>query len=94
MLEGFEGVLQVDGYGGYNRLADDRREHGAPLRPAYRQAHARREIVKAAPKAGSPIAEEALTRIAALYGHRERHPRPRSGTAPRRAAGAIRAAAR
>ncbi len=39
MLEGFEGVLQVDGYGGYNRLADDRRERGAPLRLAYCWAH-------------------------------------------------------
>ncbi len=68
MLEGFEGVLQVDGYGGYNRLADDRRERGAPLRLAYCWAHARREIIKATPKAGSPIAEETLKRIAALYG--------------------------
>lgn len=68
MLKGFEGVLQVDGYGGYNRLGDDRREHGAPLKLAYCWAHARREIIKATPKAGSPIAEEALKRIAALYG--------------------------
>ncbi len=67
MLEGFEGTLQVDGYTGYNRLADDRREDGQPLRLAYCWAHARREIIKATPKAGSPIAEEALTRIAALY---------------------------
>ncbi len=68
VLEEFEGILQVDGYGGYNRLADDRRGHGAPLRLAYCWAHARREIIKATSKAGSPIAEEALTRIAALYG--------------------------
>jgi len=68
MLEGFEGILQVDGYTGYNRLADDRREDGQPLRLAYCWAHARREIIKATPKAGSPIAEEALTRIATLYG--------------------------
>lgn len=68
MLEGFEGVLQVDGYGGYNRLADDRRERGAPLRLAYCWAHARREIIKATPKAGSPIADKTLKRIASLYG--------------------------
>jgi len=68
MLEGFEGILQVDGYAGCNRLADDRREHGAPLHLAYCRAHARREIIKATPKAGSPIAEEAPTRVAALYG--------------------------
>lgn len=57
-----------NGYTGYNRLADDRRERGNPLRLACCRAHARREIIKATPKAGSPIAEEALTRIAALYG--------------------------
>ena len=68
MLDGFEGTLQVDGYTGYNRLADDRREDGQPLRLAYCWAHARREIIKATPKAGSPIAEEAPTRIAGLYG--------------------------
>ena len=49
-------------------MADDRRERGAPLRLAYCWAHARREIIKATPKAGSPIAEETLKRIAALYG--------------------------
>ena len=66
-LAGFEGVLQVDGYGGYNRLADARRRGGRPLRLAYCWAHARREIIRATPKAGSPVAEETLARIAALY---------------------------
>ena len=28
MLKGFEGVLQVDGYQGFNRLADGRRAEG------------------------------------------------------------------
>ncbi len=68
MLKGFEGILQVDGYAGYNRLADARRTGGAPLRLAYCWSHARREIIKATPKAGSPVADEALSRIAALYG--------------------------
>ena len=67
MLAGFEGVLQVDGYGGYNRLADDRREGGRPLRLAYCWAHARREVIRATPQAGSPVAEDVLKRIAKLY---------------------------
>ena len=67
MLAGFEGILHVDGYAGYNRLADDRREGGAPLRLAYCWAHARREIIRATPKAGSPVADDLLGRIAELY---------------------------
>jgi transposase len=68
MLKGFEGVLQVDGYAGYNRLAVARRTGGAPLRLAYCWSHTRREIFKATPKSGSPVADAALARIAALYG--------------------------
>ena len=67
MLAGFEGILHVDGYAGYNRLADDRRESGAPLRLAYCWVHARREIIRAMPKAGSPVADDLLGRIAELY---------------------------
>jgi transposase len=40
MLKGFEGVPQVDGHAGYNRLADARRTGGAPLRLAYCWSHA------------------------------------------------------
>ena len=67
MLRGFEGILQVDGYGGYNRLADPRRTGGDPLRLAYCWAHARREVIRAMPQAGSPVAEDLLARIARLY---------------------------
>ena len=67
MLRGFDGVLQIDGYGGYNRLADARRTGGAPLRLAYCWAHARREIIRATPQAGSPVAKELLARVARLY---------------------------
>jgi transposase len=49
------------------RLADDRREGGAPLRLAYCWAHARREIIRATPKAGSPGADDLLGRIGELY---------------------------
>jgi len=67
MLTGFEGILQVDGYTGYNRLTLPTRTGGAPVTQAYCWAHARREFIEATPKAGSPLADEALRRIAQLY---------------------------
>jgi transposase len=67
MLAGFDGVLQVDGYAGYNRLEKTDRQGGSPLRLAYCWSHARREVIKAMPEAGSPIGDEILQRIAALY---------------------------
>ena len=45
ILQGFSGVLQVDGYAGYNRLiAPDR--VGSQIRLAYCWAHARRKLVE------------------------------------------------
>jgi transposase len=67
LLTGFDGVLQVDGYAGYKRLAKAEREGGRPLVLAQCWSHARRKLIDATPKAGSPVAEEALRRIAALY---------------------------
>lgn len=67
LLTGFDGVLQVDGYAGYKRLTRDDREGGRPLVLAQCWSHARRKLIDATPKAGSPVAEEALRRIAALY---------------------------
>ena len=66
LLAGFDGVLQVDGYAGYKRLAKER-EGGDPIVLAQCWAHARRKLIDATPKAGSPVAVEALRRIAALY---------------------------
>jgi transposase len=40
---------------------------GDPLRLAFCWAHGRRKLIKAKPKKGSPIVDEALLRIAALY---------------------------
>lgn len=70
-LEGFNGVLQVDGYGGYTALTDDRRKE-APLDLAFCWTHWRREFFDIARSgkpvpAKAPIAEETLTRITALY---------------------------
>jgi transposase len=67
ILDGFNGVLQVDGYGAYHRLARPKRSGGDPLVLAHCWVHARREVIKATPKKGSPMADEILRRIASLY---------------------------
>src|SRR5690606_9973745 len=67
ILQGFDGILQVDGYSGYRRLSEPTRSGGKPVVLAYCWAHARREVIKATPTNGSPVAEELLRRIASLY---------------------------
>jgi len=67
ILDGFDGTIQVDAYGGYSHLATPKRAGGAPLRLAFCWAHGRRKLIKAKPQKGSPIVDEALLRIAALY---------------------------
>jgi transposase len=61
-LAGFNGVLQVDGYGGYKVLA--RRN---AVRLAFCWSHVRRRFYELAQSGPAPIATEALTRIAAIY---------------------------
>ena len=61
-LDGFVGVLQVDGYGGYRVLA----ERNA-VRLAFCWAHVRRRFYELAAAGPAPIASEALQRITALY---------------------------
>jgi len=67
ILTGFNGTIQVDAYGAYTHLATPKRTGGDPLRLAFCWAHGRRKLIKAKPKKGSPIVDEALVRIAALY---------------------------
>lgn len=67
ILNGFNGTIQVDAYGGYSHLATSNRMGGDPLKLAFCWAHGRRKLIKATPKSGSPIVDEALVRIAALY---------------------------
>lgn len=67
ILNGFNGTIQVDAYGGYSHLATSDRTGGDPLKLAFCWAHGRRKLIKATPKSGSPIVEAALVRIAALY---------------------------
>lgn len=62
MLASFAGTLQVDGYAGYNEIL---------RRPTVTEAgclaHARRKFVEVYDATKSPIAQQAITRIAALY---------------------------
>ncbi|MYI50519.1 MAG: transposase [Rhodospirillaceae bacterium] len=58
-LDGFDGILQVDGYAGYNRLTGRTRKGGAPIRPAYCWSHARRRLREIYDSSGSEIAAEA-----------------------------------
>ena len=61
-LDGFKGILQVDGYAGYRKLADR-----GDVRLAFCWSHVRRYFYELAVPGPSPIASEALERIAALY---------------------------
>lgn len=65
-LDGFSGVLQVDAYAGYNRLARADRP-GGPLVLANCWAHARRKLREVYERDGSKIAEDGLRRIAEFY---------------------------
>ncbi len=66
ILQGFSGILQVDGYAGYNRMiAPDR--VGANIRLAYCWAHARRKLVEITRNGTAPIAEDGVKRIGELY---------------------------
>jgi len=57
----FRGVVQVDGYAGFERLRADN------IQLAACWAHARRKFYEVQQATGSPIAAEALRRIAELY---------------------------
>jgi len=61
-LKGFRGILQVDGYAGFERLT-----MGGDIVLAACWAHARRKFYDLHQSTGSPIAAEALRRIAEFY---------------------------
>src|SRR5450432_113945 len=61
-LSGFKGILQVDGYAGYRALAQK-----GDVSLAFCWAHVRRRFYDRAVGEASPIATEALQRIALLY---------------------------
>ena len=61
-LKGFSGILQVDGYSGFERLTAR-----GDIMLAACWAHARRKFYEVHEATGSPIAAETLRRIAELY---------------------------
>ena len=61
----FKGVLQVDGYNGFKRLAGDRTD--ASVRLAFCWAHMRRGFYDFYVSTKSPLAAEVLARIRTLY---------------------------
>ncbi len=94
ILRGFEGIMQVpyhglqanhdramDGYTGYDALAEPGRVGGKPLTLAYCCAHARRKLHDICQKDRAEIAAEGLRRIAQIYkveaGVRRRTPEER-----------------
>ncbi len=66
LLKGFAGVLLTDGYAAYQGLTNPRRDGGA-VTLAHCWAHVRRKFYEIAQGSPSPIAAEALKRIAVLY---------------------------
>ena len=64
-LASFQGVLQVDGYAGFKRLAGDRADSSVQL--AFCWVHMRRAFYQFHASTGSPIAAELLARVASLY---------------------------
>jgi hypothetical protein len=62
-LQTFRGTLQADGYAGFNRLYEN-----GNIREAACWAHVRRKFHDLFEAHASPVAKEALERIAALYG--------------------------
>ncbi len=64
-LAGFRGVLQVDGYAGFKRLAGDRTD--GSVRLAFCWAHMRRPFYEFFTSTQSPLAAEVLARIRELY---------------------------
>jgi transposase len=66
LLDGYRGVLQVDGYAAYKRLTEPKRA-GGPIALAYCWSHLRRRFYEIAVGGHAPIAAEALVRIGELY---------------------------
>lgn len=65
LLDGFAGVLMVDGYAGYDAVMTRFAEQGRPLRQAFCWAHARRGLLKA--EKAHPEVTAVLDLIGELY---------------------------
>jgi transposase len=65
-LASYAGIVQCDGYAVYKQMADARRQGGGATL-AFCWSHLRRRFYDIAQGGASPLASEALDRIAALY---------------------------
>ena len=67
-LKDFKGILQADGYAGFERLYQRHNQHGSPeIVEAACWAHVRRKFFDLHALQASPVALEALNRIGAFY---------------------------
>jgi transposase len=67
-MASFAGLLQADGYAGFEGLYDTARREPGPLTEVACWAHCRRKFFEAWETTKSPVAKEALDRIGAFYG--------------------------
>jgi transposase len=67
LLAGCRGFLHADGYAGFNGLYEPDPSGTAPLVEVACWAHSRRKLFDVHAATGSPLAQEALERIAALF---------------------------
>jgi len=65
-LADYQGVVQVDAYGAYTALAKAGRSPG-PITLAFCVAHARRKFIDVYKKTKSPVARDAIERLAKIY---------------------------
>ena len=86
-LANFRGIVQVDGYTGFGQVVKERAD--ASVKLAFCWVHARRGFFEVHASTKSPIAAEALARIATLLCNRGRNPRPAGCPTPGGAAGAL-----
>jgi len=66
ILQGFSGIVQVDGYAGFNRLIAPE-SVGPDIQLAYCWAHGRRKLVEITRNGSAPFAENGVKRIGELY---------------------------
>jgi hypothetical protein len=66
-MAGFAGFLQADGYAGFEALYNPARTKPGPIIEVACWAHCRRKIFDVWEQTKSPVAKEALDRIAAVY---------------------------
>ena len=66
-MAGFTGFLQADGYSGYEALFDPARVKPGPIMEVACWAHCRRKLFDVWEATKSPVAKEAIDRIAEVY---------------------------